>query len=146
MDQRQMNAAAMILQGKPFKEIALELDVSPQTLYLWRQGDEFQTYMRSLRDAATEQVKEIIAAESVAAVNTVVALQRGAQSEKIKLAAAQDILDRAGFGAVNKVAHAVQHTVTPELIDLIKELMSESKVAQATVVNEIMHLPERAGA
>lgn len=75
------------------KDIAKECKVSERTLYNWiHHNDEF-------RNACEWYRKEVYKDFAPKAVETVVNLMINGESEKVRLAAAQDILSRAGDDA-----------------------------------------------
>lgn len=61
---------------------------------------EVQAYMM-------QQVQAKIAMGSTRAINTIVSLSDGANSEYVRLEASKDILDRAGFKAPDKHQHLI---------------------------------------
>tara|TARA_R100000995_G_scaffold34341_2_gene15506 strand:- start:558 stop:914 length:357 start_codon:yes stop_codon:yes gene_type:complete len=61
---------------------------------------EVQAYMM-------QQVQSKIAMGSTRAINTIVSLSDGANSEYVRLEASKDILDRAGFKAPDKHQHLI---------------------------------------
>jgi len=66
---------------------------------------EVQAYMM-------QQVQAKIAMGSTRAINTIVSLSDGANSEYVRLEASKDILDRAGFKAPDKHQHLVDGDFT----------------------------------
>lgn len=139
----QARAAELLALGKRKPQVATELGVSLGVLYKWEKDPEFQAYLKSLRSEVQEQVQDILTSEAVASANTIIALRDGAQSEKIKFNAAQDILDRAGFRAVERIHTVNEHHVSPELVQMIKDVIGESKRAVTVDAEEVTMLPER---
>lgn len=79
----------MVFGNRTQKEIAGALHVTENTITNWKKNEEFKTeYTSSLKNS----MKEIAAR----AFHTEIALLR-AKSEMVRLMAAKDILDRAGF-------------------------------------------------
>jgi hypothetical protein len=143
MDTRKLEAIQGILSGRTLRAIADELGISTMLLYHWRQEPEFQRELTHQQDQVRAQVSDILVNEAVDSVNTIVALRKNSAQDKIRLDAAKDLLDRAGFSPVNKVAQVTQHSLAPETIAQIKSLLEESKRATVIEINEISQLPER---
>ena len=79
------------------KEIAEEIGVSEKTIYNWmRHTEEFRNALEWYR-------KEVYKDCAPEAVKAILDILRKGTSEKVRLAAAKDILDRAGDNAVSKV-------------------------------------------
>lgn len=90
LNPKQRKCIEMMISGdKTQKQIADALHVSENTICNWKKNDEFITeYTASLKSS----MKDVAAK----AFNTEIALLR-ARSEMVRLLAAKDILDRAGF-------------------------------------------------
>jgi len=138
-----------MLQGVSRKDIATELKCHGTQIWQWRQLPEFQTELERQRKAISEQVGSLIGAriadEAESSLNTVIALRDGARHEGVRLKASQDLLDRAGFKAVEQVHQVTEHILSPEFADLIRKAQGEDDVVDAVVVDAIKELPERAG-
>ena len=79
------------------KDVATEINVSERTLYNWlRHDEEFRNAMEWYR-------KEVYKNLAPTAVRTIAEIMIKGASDKVRLAAAQDILSRAGDDAVSKV-------------------------------------------
>lgn len=77
------------------KEIAEAIKVSEQTICTWKQNDDFKYEYE-------KYVKDSIDYSSKNAFRTILKLLK-AKSEMVRLQAAKDILDRAGYKAKEKV-------------------------------------------
>lgn len=130
------------MQGKRYIDIARSMDVTEQCVRNWRNDPTYQAYLESLKRDANEEVRNVIVGEMVSSANTIVALRNGAQSEKVKLASAQDLLDRGGLKAVER--YEVVHTLTPEMLAKIHAIMGESQLVDTIDVEYTSVLPERA--
>ena len=139
----QNDAIRLLASGKSFKEVALALGIITQTLYYWRQQPEFMAELQEAYDAVREEVRGIIDSQAVQSANTLVALRDGSESDKVKLDAAKDLLDRAGFKPTERIAIQAQIGVTPELAGLIRDILAESRGVVDVPIKEIDMLPER---
>jgi uncharacterized protein YjcR len=108
----------MLVEGEMTQvEIADALNVTPQTISNWKKNEEFASELRranraaiaSLVPKATNKIKKLLNAEN----------------EQVQLAAAKDILDRAGYKSENKVQ--VEGTLTTDIskLDRLIEQMDE---------------------
>lgn len=57
LDQRKLDAARLVAEGKKHKAIAGEIGISPRTLTDWRADPEFQAEVGKLLDAWREQIR-----------------------------------------------------------------------------------------
>ena len=125
---RHNKAIELLFEGSLKRiEIAEELKISEQTLYNWLKDEDFT-------HAYDEYVKTIMGKSSGKALNTMLKLL-AARSEMVRFNAAKDLLDRAGYKAVD--VHEIQSTVNinadgltdSELEERIAELERELKTA-----------------
>ncbi len=79
------------------KDIAEEVGVSEKTLYNWMHHDE------NFKNAMEWYRKEVYKNLAPTAVRTIAEIMIKGASEKVRLAAAQDILSRAGDDAVTEL-------------------------------------------
>lgn len=98
LNTKQMRAIELIINCKMNRtELAEEVGVSERTLYNWmRCNEEFRNALEWYR-------KEVYKDYAPEAVETVVNLMRNGSSDKVRFAAAKDILDRAGDNAASVV-------------------------------------------
>ena len=96
LNTKQKKCIILMVSGqKTQKQIADELSVSENTISNWKKNDEFMTeYTSSLKKA----MKDVAAK----AFQTEIKLL-SARSEMVRLLAAKDVLDRAGFKADEKI-------------------------------------------
>lgn len=94
-----------------YTELAKELNVSERTLYNWRKDPEFQ----SMKD---KLVTEAFTDYATKAFKSVYELSQNAKSEFVKMQAAADILDRAGFKPTEKTE--VEHSGVVQFVDDIE--------------------------
>lgn len=129
LNEQHYMAIQMTLQGASRKEIASKLGVTGHTIYHWGLDADYQAEITRLREELAVQVKETVAAglrdHVPNALAQVVVLSQGGQSEKVRLSASQDILDRAGFGAIQKQHKVVEITFPPGTLELAQKVMAE---------------------
>ena len=95
LNSKQKKCIALMVDDIKQKEIAKMLNVSQQTICNWKKNEEFMTeYNSSLKSS----MKDI----APKAFKTEVSLL-SARSEMVRLMAAKDLLDRAGFVADENV-------------------------------------------
>ena len=148
LDERHAKVMQRLLEGVSRRDIANELDVHETTISLWQRQPEFQSALESLRRDLTDVVREVIGTklqeEAPTSLAKIAHLRDKASSEKVQLAASQDILDRAGFKAVDKVQSIQMHILSPEFMDTIRAVAQELR-AYSAGSSGITVLPERAG-
>lgn len=150
LNEKHTTCIALMMQGVSRQEIASRLEVHPTTIYQWQQQVEFQDALEEARRGLTESVKALIggrlAEEAPASLDRIVRLRDGAESEKVQLTAAMNLLDRAGFRPVEKSMQVVAHALTPDFANVMANLVEELKriptgnTFEGELINE---LPER---
>lgn len=91
------------------KEIAKEIGVTEQTIVNWKKNDEFAEEYNSA-------LKKRINLHAAAAFKTETELLKNADSDSVRLNAAKDILDRAGFKPRDEVS------LIPHIDESLKEM------------------------
>lgn len=105
----------MIAGGMTQIEIAKELQVSDQSVSNWKKNPEFA--------AAREEAERDAFRKLVPKARQKIADLLNAKNEQVQLAAARDILDRAGYKAESKVqVEGSLTTETTKLNDLIEQM------------------------
>jgi len=146
LDARRLQAIELLCAGMPRKQVAERVGVSYPGLWNWGQDPEFKEALAERHRQVKELVQSIVpmrlAEEAEASLNTVVELRDNARSERVRLTASQDVLDRAGFSPVHKSIAATVHVLSPEVVELLKGVLAE----EATIgqPRTITALPERA--
>jgi transposase len=148
LDARHHEAIAMMLAGASRQEIATKLGVHPTLVYQWTKHPEFAAALenarKELQQRVTAMVTDRLAEEAPKSLERLVQLRDTARSERVQLIASQDLLDRAGFKAVERVHELHEHILSPEFAELLKRVLSEERTivvdADASGVTE---LPER---
>ena len=115
LNSKQKKCIEYMVQGeKKQKEIATILHVSEATICNWKKNDEFiAEYTASLKSS----MKDVAAK----AFQTEIALLR-ARSEMVRLMAAKDMLDRAGFKATDKVEVSTEENSLNKLGSILEQL------------------------
>ena len=117
--------------GQPVKEIAEEMKVSPTTVSNVKNSHlgrtHFERIQERIDEGAIKVAQEIkrLAPEAIATMRDVMNDEDSPAAVRIKAAA--DILDRAGYGAVKTTNVAISHGVfTPTDIDAMKRRAIEA--------------------
>ncbi len=95
---KQISAIELLISSKMSqKDVATEINVTERTLYNWLHHDE------EFRNAMEWYRKEVYKNLAPTAVRTIAEIMIKGASDKVRLAAAQDILSRAGDDASSVV-------------------------------------------
>lgn len=122
--------ARRLVLGQRQAQIAQDLGISQTRLSIIVNSPLFQRELKrleELRDSGVGDVFKTLQDIAPVALETVERLMYQSKSEKIKLEAAQAILDRAGFGTTSKVdvrsvvTHQYHNYTNEELFQLVKE-------------------------
>ena len=89
LNPNQLKCISLLINGMTQKAVAKEIGVCEDTICNWKKDDEFMLEY-------TSSLKQSMKSVAVKAFQTEVKLL-SARSENVRLAAAKDILDRAGF-------------------------------------------------
>lgn len=107
LNQRMKKAVEMLVYTtKQKQEIAEELGVSGTTLSLWQRREDFQEELRAEMNRAFQP----LAYKAQRRLNNLI----DSNNEQVALAASKDALDRAGYGATQKV----ENTITNKEINI----------------------------
>lgn len=88
-------AVELLLAGRTYAEVANELQISPSTLYQWRQRPEFQAQFAEARAATREGLTGQLADASTRAVRALVSIAEDPGTPPdVRLSAIAEILDR----------------------------------------------------
>jgi len=110
LTKQKIDVAEMLIAGYSYKAISDALGVSESTIRKWLKSDEaFKELMFDLVAIVTDEIRIELVAASRAALRTLGELLQSSD-EKIRLKAAQDILDRAGFNAKMKQEVDINNT------------------------------------
>ena len=91
-----------LLEGAPHKQIAQEMGLHPQTIYLITTSALFIAELQKMEETADFQIIKRAEALAGEALDVMKVLMRYSKNDAIKKAAAGDILDRAGYAKVEK--------------------------------------------
>ena len=107
LNQRMQKAVEMLVHTKMQKqEIAEELKVSRTTFSLWLRREDFQEAIKAEMNRAFQP----LAYKARQRLNNLI----DSKNEQVALAASKDALDRAGYGATQKV----ENTITNKEINI----------------------------
>jgi len=143
MWERHHQMARLLLLGYTNKEVAEVLGCTPQNVSDVRNSPVFQEKMAVLRDAADDEAVDVIGQMKKDAGKSLRILEQMRDGEltqdaKLRAQVAQDLLDRAGYGKIQKVEgrHAVAY-LDAEALERIKNLAHGRREAvEAEVVEE----------
>ena len=103
LDEKQLKCIELLMRGIPITEISKELKVSRQTIYNWKETEEFKAELdRVGQELLSSAIYKLKRAAPVAADKLIDLLTKG-KYEKTKLSAAIDILDRNLGKATTKI-------------------------------------------
>jgi len=83
---------------------------------------------RKLSGFIQSKIRDMIGHCSPAALETVFTLSQESADDKVKLAAAQDLLNRAGYGEARKVEVTIQDKTDAELDSEIQRLLKKGNI------------------
>ncbi len=96
LKEKQIQAAILLMQGKTGREVATELNITPETVSHWRANPEFEAFMNELRLDVIKSARDSLKNLSVKATRTLEDLLEKADSDAVRLKAALAILAMAG--------------------------------------------------
>ena len=94
---KQFQAAMLLAQGWLCKDVAEELDVTPQTISEWQKLAEFEAYLNSLKKESLEAARTHLQRLAETASETIEELMESSTSDAIRLKAAETVLAHTGF-------------------------------------------------
>ncbi len=118
MKARHYEIARRLILGQSQGEISRELGVTESWLSMICNSPLFKVVLGRLNEARDRDTLDVAKQLSEAAINAVEIEERimyTSTSEKVKMAAAQDIMDRAGFGRVTKSLNVTAHVDTSSM-------------------------------
>lgn len=100
LNQRMQKAVELLVHTKMQKqEIAAELKVSSTTLSLWQRREDFQEALKTEMNRAFQP----LAYKARQRLNDLI----DSKNEQVALSASKDALDRAGYGATQRVENTI---------------------------------------
>ena len=94
---KQIKALPLMVQGIPGKDVATEVNVTPQTVSEWKRCPEFMATLNSLRMEFLENARFQLQQSPSKAVQTLIDLMDNSENEETRRKAALDILRLSGF-------------------------------------------------
>ncbi len=94
---KQEQAALLLAQGKLCREVAQELEVTPQTISEWKRNAEFEAFTNTLRGEGVMAAITRMHGLTTEAVATFAELMKPGKPESIRLKAATLVLEHAGL-------------------------------------------------
>ena len=108
----QIRALGALAQGQTYIEAAKAAGVDRQTLYRWRRDVDFGEAWARIREGMRAETIDAIVTQSRDVLASLVRLATGAEDEKVRLLAAQDLLQRLDGATERGEASAAQQTAT----------------------------------
>lgn len=138
--------ARRLVLGQKVKDIAADLNITPTRISTLVNSPVFKKEIKRLedqRDVGVSDVTRTLREVAPVCLEQVERLMYNAKSEKVRLSAAQDLLDRAGYGAVNKNLNVNANANVPhgtmtddELKRLILARMQRAETAEEVAAKE----------
>ena len=97
LNPRQLRAAALLVSGHTARAAARDVQVTPETISIWKRDPEFQRLLLQFKVEAATACREIISSAVVDAAQTLVTLVREGKSDEVRRRAALDILALSGI-------------------------------------------------
>lgn len=110
LNNRQLKAVEMLVYtAKLDKEIAEELEISPATLSVWKNKEEFQEALH----------KEMLRSFSHLATKAKRKMEQllDSKQDAVAFAAAKEILNKAGYAEVQKIEQEFKNSITLEITE-----------------------------
>ena len=103
MDERQVLAVKLDLEGLTTVEVADRIGVCPRTVYRWRDLPDYQSLLTSLKDDMHRAARATLNASARVAASEIVRLMSESTDDRIRLSAAQTLLDRTGHPKAERI-------------------------------------------
>lgn len=100
----QIKAATLLALGKTAREVAREINCTPETISHWKQDYEFEAMLNGLRWDALEAGREALRSGMRYAVEGLLKLVRDAENEETRRKACVDVLEMSGLRDPNVAA------------------------------------------
>lgn len=121
-------AAYMLLAGRTNSEIAMAAERSTAQVTVLRGQKWFQQLLANLANEAGGDVMGVLAGEALASIETIVSLRDDSDMPaRVRLSAAQTLLEQAHGKPVQKILSHTQHSSadpTQEMQDILSELQA----------------------
>jgi uncharacterized protein YjcR len=116
LSDKQRRAAQLLVGGMIGREVAVQVQVTPETISTWKKSHHFQAYANALRNESLQATIDAIRGKCFKAVETLGTLAEGATTEETRRKASVDLLRL--MGVLNQKTY--QQEAGPEsAIDLL---------------------------
>jgi hypothetical protein len=143
LDERHHLAISLLLQGASRKSVAEAVGIHPTRIWQWTQLPEFAAELQRQRESIRVATEARLAGEVERNVDTIIQLRDASAQDRVRLAAAQDLLDRADVRPPDVVHNVHEHVLSPEFAALLHRLRDEEDIVDGTVIDGVTQLPER---
>ena len=106
LNARHRTAAMLRARGETWERIAKELGVGLRTVYEWNRNEEFRALIDEYQRQAVDLAESILIDAVPAAAREMARLATEAGSERVRVAAGKEVLDRAGVGRPSRADEA----------------------------------------
>ena len=121
LDERQIVAVKLELEGMQTTQMAKHIGVSDRTIYRWRELPAYQSLLTTMREDMHRAARHTLKASAHLAASRIAELV-GSSDERVALSAAQTLLDRTGHPKTDRVELAAKVAGKVEVTDAAGEL------------------------
>lgn len=140
--ERHKEIARRLVTGEKPRELAHSMGMSEARLSIITNSPAFQAHLARLSAAADENSKNVqarmgeLAVESMTILEQAIRVKNDSISPALKIKVAQDVLDRAGYGAINKSASIGLQLSGTDVEELRKRRdAARAQSAQVTIID-----------
>lgn len=94
---KQIQAASLLAQGWLCKDVAEELEITPQTISEWRRSATFEAHLNELKMESLKSGITHLQSLVVTAAETIGELMKSGETDSIRLKAAETVLAHTGI-------------------------------------------------
>lgn len=94
---KQVQAANLLAIGRKAKDVAAEIDVTPQTISAWKRDAGFTVYQNRLKMELAEAARDSLRASAKEATDSLVDLLRNSDNDEVRRKTAINILEMVGL-------------------------------------------------
>ena len=92
-----IKAATLLVSGMTGKDVASEINCTPETICHWKNEPEFKALLNSLRKEVLEQGRERLRGSVMDAMDTLRDIMANSENQEARRKAAMDVLRMSGF-------------------------------------------------
>ena len=122
---KQTKAATLLASGMKSKDVASEIDCTPETISKWKKIPEFEAFLNQLRTELVEHSMQLLRNSVPDAIQTLNDIMKNSKSEEMRKKIAVDILKMAGMETDGKGCGAGIGKTNPADIKWERKLKQE---------------------